>query len=99
MIFTTYYCERCGIKPVGKVGEEASCPKYCPKCAEELEREKNLKMARELWEEFADVIIDDNECIESSWRTFDAGTSRYDIWHWFEDFFGVSVAKDLMEVA
>lgn len=60
-------------------------------------REKNLEMARELWEEFEDVIVDDNECIENPWRTFEAGTSRYDIWHWFESFFGVSVAKDLME--
>ena len=76
-----------------------SCPKYCQKCAEELEREKNLKMARELWEELGDVIVDDNDCIENPWRTFEAGTSRYDIWHWFESFFGVSVAKDLMEVA
>lgn len=97
MIFTNYYCEKCGAVPVGKVGEPH--PKYCPKCAAEREHEKNLKIAKELWEEFGDVIVDDNECIESPWRTFDAGVSRYDIWHWFESFFGVSVAKDLMEVS
>ncbi len=59
----------------------------------------NLEMAKQLWEEFGDVPIDNNDCITYEWRSFPKGTNRFEIWHWFETFFEVSVAKDLMEVA
>ena len=58
----------------------------------------DLEMAKQLWEEFGDVPIDDNDCITCGWRSFEKGTNRFEIWHWFETFFKVSVAKDLMEV-
>jgi hypothetical protein len=49
-----------------------------------------------LWAEFGDVPMDpETECIEQPWRGFSAGTHREEIWHWFEDTFGVSV-HDLM---
>ena len=56
----------------------------------------DLDMAKQLWLEFGDVLIDDNDCITCEWRSFSKGTSRFDIWHWFESFFDVSVAKDLI---
>lgn len=59
----------------------------------------DLEMAKQLWSEFGDVPIDDTDCITCVWRSFDKGTNRFDIWHWFETFFEVSVAKDLMEVS
>lgn len=50
----------------------------------------------ELWAEFADAPMNpDTECIETPWYGFPAGTHRECIWHWFEEFFGVSV-HDLM---
>lgn len=48
--------------------------------------------ARSLWEEFGDVPIDNNDCITEDWNGFEAGTDRFDIWHWFEEEFGISVA-------
>ena len=56
-----------------------------------------LAEAKDLWLEFGDVPMDpETECIESPWRGFPAGTHREDVWHWFEDTFGLSVAEDLM---
>ena len=59
----------------------------------------NLEIAKQFWEEFGDVPIDNDDCITCKWRSFPKGTNRFEIWHWFETFFEVSVAKDLMEVA
>ena len=54
------------------------------------------KTVNELWEEFGDVPMNpETECIEVSWRGFPSGTHREDIWHWFEEKFGVKV-YDLM---
>lgn len=49
------------------------------------------------WDEFSDIPMNlESECIEVEWNGFQAGTHREEIWHWFEDTFGVSVAEDLM---
>jgi len=45
------------------------------------------KEGKELWKEFGTISIDDNECIETEFDDFPAGTSRYDIWRWFEEEF------------
>lgn len=37
-----------------------------------------------LWQQFNEVIIDQNECIESEFHIWPVGTYRYDIWHWFD---------------
>lgn len=58
------------------------------RCAEYIEN---------LWLEFGDVPMNpETECIEEEWNGFAAGTQREEIWEWFEDFYGISVAKDLM---
>ncbi|MCC2255556.1 hypothetical protein LKD70_14220 [Ruminococcus sp. CLA-AA-H200] len=52
---------------------------------------------KQLWEEFGNVPMDpETECIEEEWHGFPEGTHREEIWHWFEESFQVSVAKDLM---
>ena len=52
---------------------------------------------RRLWGEFGDVPMDpDTECLEQSWHCFPEGTSRGDVWHWFEETFHISIAEDLM---
>lgn len=38
----------------------------------------------------------DTECIEEEWNGFAAGIHREGVWSWFEETYGVSVAKDLM---
>ena len=51
----------------------------------------------DLWTQFGDVPMDpESECLESPWHEFPAGTHREDIWHWFEEHFGLSVAGNLM---
>lgn len=45
-----------------------------------------------LWEDFGDVLLNpETECLERSFYHFPSGTSRYDIWHWFEYTFECSV--------
>ena len=56
-----------------------------------------MSEVKELWYEFEDVPMNPaTECIEVDWRHFKKGTHRYEIWHWFEEQFHVSVAEDLM---
>lgn len=38
-----------------------------------------------LWSNFADVSIDQNECIETNFHIWPVGTARFDIWHWFDE--------------
>ena len=59
----------------------------------------DIVQAKKLWEQFEDVPMNpETECIESDWKGFPTGTNREEIWHWFEEQFNISVAKDLMEV-
>ena len=38
-----------------------------------------------LWEELADVPIDENECLDVDWRDWSKGTHREELWHWFDE--------------
>lgn len=49
-----------------------------------------------LWEQLGDIPINDNDEIDEKFLDFPKGTDRFEIWHWFEETFNVSVAKDLM---
>ena len=50
-----------------------------------------------LWLEFGDVPMNpETECIDEEWNGFATGTHREEVWSWFEETYGVSVAKDLM---
>lgn len=58
---------------------------------------RRAEYIKNLWLEFGDIPMNpDTECIEEEWNGFAAGTHREEIWSWFEDFYGISVAKDLM---
>ena len=59
-------------------------------------KNQSLQEAKKLWAELGDIPIDENELIEIAWRYFSIGTDRMQIWHWFEDYYGISIAKDLM---
>lgn len=62
-----------------------------------LEDKYEYERIWDLWQEFGDVPMDpETECIESEWHEFPAGTNREEIWHWFEEHFGLSVARNLM---
>ena len=66
--------------------------------AAELERNKQKEEAMWLWVKLGDTPIDENECIETDFEHFPKGTGREEIWHWFEEEYNVSVAKDLMSL-
>ncbi len=50
----------------------------------------------QLWEMLGDIPTDDDEDIEEGFLDFPIGTHRYEIWHWFEKTFDISIAEDLM---
>lgn len=86
-IYDNATCDDCG-------GETTIVERTIP------EPPSNLQQARALWAKLGDVPIDDNGCCMAPFvtplHTFDAGTHREEIWHWFEHTFDVSVAVDLM---
>lgn len=65
---------------------------------------KELELAKKLWAQLGDTPVNEEEEIdeylyfEEVETGFDAGTGIYDIWHWFEERFDLSVAKDLMNL-
>lgn len=46
-----------------------------------------------LWEEFGDVLIDDDECILDDFLGFECGTHRETVWHWFNERYSGGVVK------
>ena len=38
-----------------------------------------------MWDEFDDISIDEEECIDVNFYNWKKGTDRYDIWHWFDE--------------
>ena len=42
------------------------------------------KEIEELWDEFEDVPIDEDECLDIDWHDWSKGTHREEIWHWFD---------------
>lgn len=66
-------------------------------CAFGVDKSAYISVTR-LWNSLGDVPIDEDECIDIDWNGFDKGTHREDIWHFFEETYNVSVAKDLMGV-
>lgn len=64
----------------------------------EMETELHwLQNIQDLWDKLGDHPYDpETECITEPFIIFPAGTFREEIWHWFEENFGISVAEDLM---
>ena len=74
------YCETCGYLMTG-----ADLDVIKARGLEETFTNWKTVYVEELWEEFG-----------KPWRLFPTGTHREDVWHWFEESFGLSVAEDLM---
>lgn len=45
-----------------------------------------------LWDEFANIHIDEDDNITEQFHTFDPGTERMEIWHWFDSHHSKGVA-------
>lgn len=55
-----------------------------------------IEKLREMWTEFGDIPINNDECIESGFYHWPAGTDRYEIWHWFDERCPNNLHDDLM---
>jgi hypothetical protein len=62
--------------------------------------EINLACLKILWEQFRDIPIDNQDRILKSFAVFDMVfpryTSRFDIWHWFDERCPNNLHDDLM---
>ena len=45
-----------------------------------------------LWEEYGDVLVDDDECILDDFLGFKVGTYKYAVWDWFDKRYSKGVA-------
>jgi len=57
----------------------------------EITTSDHMITASYLWECLGDVPVDMLGDTEEDFLGFPAGTSRYDIWHWFEEWFDISI--------
>ena len=61
-----------------------------------------LEVAKSCWDKLGDVSVNEDDEIDEDFNvlntTFDKGTDKFEIWHWFEETFNLSVAKDLMNL-
>lgn len=46
-----------------------------------------------LWDEFGDVLVDDDECILDDFIGFECGTHREAVWHWFDERYSGGLSK------
>ena len=68
--------------------------RYCSK-------EKKLDMAKQIWDELADIPTVEAEydlLIDTDFRCWNKGSTIFDIWHDIENWFDVSIAVDLMNM-
>lgn len=56
----------------------------------------DFEKIREMWDEFEDIPIDKEECIEKDFYHWEAGTERFEIWHWFDERCPNNLHDDLM---
>lgn len=58
---------------------------------------RRAEYIKNLWLDFGNVPMNpETKCIEEGWNGFAAGWHRTSICDWFEESYGISVAKDLM---
>ena len=70
-------------------------------CVPYLPKEKKLDMAKQVWDELADVPTAEDEYdlfSDTDFRCWGKGTSVEGIWLDIEHWFGVSIAVDLMKI-
>lgn len=90
------YCANCGSSDVemtmwvnpntGERGcyipdrlEDGTC--WCKNCKEYT----YVLTLKELWNEFSEVPVNNNDEIEEDFLSFPVGTSKFDVWHWFDE--------------
>jgi len=63
---------------------------------------KNIDLAKYYWSKLGDVPVNEDDELDEEFQmddvTFGIGTDKFEVWHYFEERFNVSVAKDLMNL-
>lgn len=67
---------------------------WCNDC----EDHTGLATLAELWKTFSEVPINNNDEIERDFLCFPAGTSRFDVWHWFDERCPNNLHDDLLNI-
>jgi hypothetical protein len=49
-----------------------------------------------LWERLGNTLVNEANEIEEDYLFFNIGDDTDMIWHWFEDFFDISIGKDIL---
>jgi hypothetical protein len=66
----------------------------CPNCKKDDYLSDDV--SQELWQKLGNIPTNENDEIEEVFLHFPIGTDKFEIWHWFEETFDLSVAKDLI---
>lgn len=105
---TTLYCSECGgtnvellkwVNPnTDEIGGPWSCdPDETEDCwCHDCEEHTRLMTLNELWDKLGDIPVNNDDEIEEDFLGFPAGTSKFDVWHWFDERCPNGVAEDLM---
>lgn len=102
---STLYCPCCGsidveirawvnpnTKTIGDRSSDAIKDNWCNNCEEHV---KLLTLAQ-LWKNLGDISVNEDDEIEEIFMQFPAGTSKFDIWHWFDEQCPNNLYDDLM---
>ena len=92
----TLYCDSCGSSNVEmkmwvnpNTGENSGvCDNRCEwgECwCKDCKQEVRLLTLNELWNKFSEVPVNNDDEIEEDFLFFPAGTSKFDVWHWFDE--------------
>ena len=63
---------------------------------EYCEENCELVTIEQLWDDFSVIPINNSDEIEEQFLDFEPGTSRFDVWHWFDERCPNGLAVDLM---
>lgn len=106
-IETVYYCSNCGSTDTSSMfwvnnftdtiedcvsDRRDEAYNFCNCCQQHV---PVLNLV-ELWELFAETPVNENDELEESFMCFEAGTSKFDVWHWFDERCPNGLAVDLM---
>lgn len=106
----TLYCANCGSSDVEmtmwvnpNTGERSSWSSnrfeegdcWCKHCQEHVE----LLILKELWDQFSVVPVNNDDDIEEDFLFFPAGTSKFEVWHWFDDRCPNNLHDDLLNLS
>ena len=61
---------------------------HCKDCRWLCKEDATEKEVEELWDQLEDVPFDEIEdelCLAVNWQGWSKGTSREEIWHWFDE--------------